>query len=173
MHDIRRIADVHVRARRSAYRALVPASILAAEDVAEREVRWQKRLADPVGRCWLLTDESGLFGFAYTAPTQDDDLSREVAELYALYLLGERVGAGFGRHLVTHALDDLRARSFPEVVLWCAVENSRALRFYRSAGFELDARVDGEPLGDTGLTKRRLRQALTVAGAGREPETAR
>ena len=70
----RRIAEVHVRARRAAYRGLMSPALLAAESVDDREERWRCRLADPEGRCWLLSHEGGLCGFAYTAPTMDEGL---------------------------------------------------------------------------------------------------
>ena len=169
VEDARRIAEVHVQARRAAYRDLVPAAILAAERVEDREVRWLSRLADREGRCWLLGDRAGLFGFAYTAPTMDDGLGADCAELYSIYLLGDRVGRGFGRLLTTHALDDLGARGFAEVVLWYAEKNLRAARFYAAAGFVADPRVGPTPLRNTGLLRRRLRRELrgndVVAGA--------
>lgn len=149
-----------MRARRAAYRGLIPAPLLAAESVDDRELRWRKRLSNPEGRCWLLGDGTGVFGFAYTAPPMDDDLERDSAELHALYLLEERIGAGHGRRLVRHALDDLRRRGYREVVVWYAEENDPAARFYAAAGFEPDPRIGRTPLGDTGLRRRRLRQAL-------------
>ena len=109
----------------------------------------------------MLEDGAGLFGFAYTAPTMDEDLEADRAELYALYLLEHRVGLGFGRHLLAHAVDDLRRRGYPEVVLWYAVENVPAGRFYAAAGFEIDPRIERMAFGDTGLTRCRLRQVLS------------
>ena len=158
--DARRIAEVHVRARRSAYRDLLPASLLAAENVEDRELRWMKRLADSEARCWLLDDDDGVFGFAHTARTMDVDLDPDCAELFALYLLPERIGHGFGRLLTTHAVEDLTTRRFGEVVLWFAEENLSAARFYAAAGFEVDPRAERAPFGETGLTKRRLCQVL-------------
>lgn len=160
--DIKRIADVHVRARRAAYRGLIPEEVLAREDVDARERQWLHRLSTPQGRCWLLDAESGLRGFAYTAPASDPDLGPWIVRLYAVYLLEEWTGSGLGRHLMTHALDDLAVRGFTEVVLWYAEENERAGRFYRAAGFEVDPRVARAPFKDTGLHQRRLRYGLGV-----------
>ena len=153
-----------MRARRGAYRQLLSAAQLAHESVDDRERRWTERLSDGEGRCWLLSDDSGLFGFAYTAPARDEDLGSDTAELVALYLLPDRVGRGFGRWATRRALDDLEKRGFVEVVLWVAAENARAVRFYAAAGFETDGRSPPLPFGETGLTRVRLRRSL---GRGR------
>lgn len=158
--DARRIAEIHVRARRAAYRDLIPAPQLAAENVESRRVRWMRRLSDPEGRCWLLIEGTDLLGFAYTARTADEGLGRDCAELFALYLVPEGTGRGLGRLLTGHALGDLESRGFAEVVLWFAEENLVAARFYETAGFEPDPRVPTVPFGDTGLSKRRLRRVL-------------
>ena len=158
--DARRIAEVHVAARRAAYRGLIPGAQLAAESVEERTGRWTDRLSDRQGRCWLMTDPWGLLGFAYTAPSRNEGLAPATAELFSIYLLPSATGRGLGRLLTEHALEDLKERGFSEVVLWYAQENVVAGRFYAAAGFVPDERVATIPFGDTGLTKRRLRRPL-------------
>lgn len=155
-----------MRARRAAYRDLIAAPLLAAENVEDRQSRWTRRLSDAEGHCWLLSDGTGLLGFTYTARPADAGLGPDCAELFALYLVPESIGRGFGRLLTTHALADLERRGFAEVVLWFAEENLVAARFYRAAGFEPDPRVRAVPFGETGLSKRRLRRLLV-----REPST--
>jgi ribosomal protein S18 acetylase RimI-like enzyme len=160
IEDARTIAEVHVRARRAAYRNLMSPGLLAAESVDDREGRWVRRISDRDARCWLASDENGLVGFAHTARASDPDLGPDDAELCALYLLPEWTGRGLGRFLTAVALHDLGARGFTAVVLWVAVENAPAARFYEFAGFEPDPRANVVPFGDTGLTKRRLRRSL-------------
>lgn len=157
LEDVRRVAEVHVRSRACAYRELVPASIMARDTIERRVAQWTKRLSDAEGRLWLASRGSDVIGFAYTAPARDDELDAACGEVRALYLLEDWTGRGLGRTLLAHALEELWGRGCPEVVLWCAEENGRALRFYQRMGFTLDPRVSGSALGDTGLTKRRLR----------------
>ncbi len=46
IRDARRVAEVHVRARKAAYRDLVAASVLARDTPDRRERQWRQRLAD-------------------------------------------------------------------------------------------------------------------------------
>lgn len=151
---------VHVAARRAAYRSLVPAAALGTDTIARRTAQWEQRLADPRSRCWLLSSGTELAGFVHSAPADDPDLGDDSVEVKALYLLDHVVGRGWGRLTLTHALRESAEAGYREVVLWCAVKNGRAVRFYQAAGFRTDDRALEAPLGETGLTKRRLRRDL-------------
>ena len=158
--DAGAIARVHVAARTAAYRDLLPPDALASEDVEARRVLWVRRLGNADGRCWVIEEPAGPFGFAFTSPARDEDVGPQCAELIALYLAPEHHARGHGRRLVDHALDDLARRGFDEVVLWVADENVAATGFYAKIGFVVDTRQPVLPFGDTGLNKRRLRRQL-------------
>jgi ribosomal protein S18 acetylase RimI-like enzyme len=157
--DARAIAEVHVRARRHAYRSLLDPALLAAESADARERMWDRRLSDRDGRCWVAARDGAIFGFVFAAVARDEDVGPRCAELVALYLLPEHTGRGHGRRLVEHLLSELGSRGFEEVVLWVAVENEAAIGFYERVGFTADPRAKVLPFGDTGLRKCRFRRS--------------
>lgn len=161
--DAHAIAVIHVAGWRHAYRGLMDDALLDALDVAERartRRRWIEQPRDPALRCWVLERDGQVVGFANTGPARDEDLDAASHELLAIYLAPDAIGTGAGRRLMTHALADLAARGYAEVVLWVLTENDATLRFYDAAGFEPDPRVEPEPHPGARCPKRRLRRPL-------------
>lgn len=138
--DAASLAALHVASWRAAYRGLMPQRVLDGLSVEARERAWSERLTrpeTPEARTWVAVDDDdgALLGFASTGPTRDADLDpRSTAEVYALYVAPERIGQGAGRALLEHAVTDVRARGWRELVLWALEGNLRAERFYARAG---------------------------------------
>ena len=61
--------------------------------------------------------------------------------LYALAVLDEHRGEGIGASLVEHSLQALKARGCIKVNLQIRADNSKVENFYRSLGFETEARI--------------------------------
>ena len=57
------------------------------------------------------------------------------AELYTLYVAPDWWSTGTGRALMDRVLAEVRAESYPGIILWVLKENRRARRFYERAGF--------------------------------------
>ena len=91
--------------------------------------RWLELLRvgeKPVGYC------------GYELAGMDGDGSAAVdLKLGQLYLLESHRGMGLGRHMLRHV--EVRARELGRRALWLQVnkKNAAAMRFYRSAGFEV------------------------------------
>ena len=114
--------------------------------------------ARPDTRNWAQEQDGVLIGWAATGDARDDDLDESSHELYAIYLEPDAIGQGHGRALMTHCLEDVRARGHRELVMWVLRGNARAQAFYRAAGFEIDPRVVPAGFLDTGATKLRMRR---------------
>lgn len=144
--DADALAELHVRAWRSAYRGQLSDAYLDGLVAEDRAEQWRATLADPreTWRTWLAEDDGSVVGWATTGPTEDADADERTAEVYAIYLDPERVGTGAGRMLFEHALDDLRERRFAAVTLWVLETNQRARRFYEIAGWKPDGAVTSE-----------------------------
>jgi RimJ/RimL family protein N-acetyltransferase len=148
--DARAIAKAHIASFRWAYRGLMPADVLEALSVSEREMRWRARLEDGERewRVWVAERDGVVVGCASTQPARDAGHPPLTAEVPALYLVEEASGAGLGRALFAHAVDDLRARGFRRLYLWVISGNQRGRHFYEAAGLrpdggeKLDARGD-------------------------------
>jgi ribosomal protein S18 acetylase RimI-like enzyme len=151
------VAAVQVASWHATYRGLMPDRLLDDFTVEVRGPRWREILgaAEPAGVTWIAVGEDDRArGFASTGPARDSDLdAARTAELLALYVAPDLVGQGAGRLLMDHALADLRAKGFADVVLWVLDGNARAERFYRLAGLAPGRRevkvVDGANLPHT------------------------
>ncbi len=160
--DAPAIGLVHVRSWQAAYKGHFPADFLNGLDPDQRGARWRDYLsARPDGHETLLVaDLSGtVVGFVDAGPCRDD--GGEAGEIRAIYLQPEHWDRGFGRELMTAALDELRSHGFGEVKLWVLDANRRARAFYEAGGWELDggARV----INSLGFPIAEVRYRITVA----------
>lgn len=144
VEDARAIAEAHVASWRAAY-----ADILGLDDdwatparIEERERTWTERIplvTDEGHRTWVAEVGGQVAGFAFTRPTNDDDLNPlEVAELEALYLAPPYFGSGVGKRLLDRSISGMRSQGFLQATLWVLEENLRAMHFYRREGWRPD-----------------------------------
>ena len=130
--DIPLLRDLAGRIWRTSYAEMITAEqieymlgwMYSSEKIAEElasGVRWEVALREavPVG---------------YLAITFEDYPS---AELNKLYLLPEHQGRGFGQAMIARALDVAAARGCSELRLRVNKYNTRALRAYERAGFQV------------------------------------
>jgi GNAT superfamily N-acetyltransferase len=136
--DARALAELVVTTWQAAYRGLLPDTLLDGLEVQSNEARWRERLADPAITALVCEVEGPVAGFITHGASHDDDASAAVGEVYALYVLPEHWGQGYGFALMAAALDGLRARDKAIVTLWTLRGNDRAIRFYERQGFCAD-----------------------------------
>lgn len=164
VEDADRIAEVHVRSWRGAYRGLIPQEYLDGLDTAERAGLWV-RITGRVDRTRsdvLLAEEDGrLLGFAAFGPTRDEGEDPELTgEVAAIYLDPAAWSTGCGRVLMASALDRLAAAGYEQATLWVLDTNARARRFYEAAGFRADGAEKPDDRGTFTLREVRYRRPL-------------
>ena len=144
--DARPIAEIHVRSWQAAYRGQLTDDYLDGLSVDDRLEQHRHSLEQPLAewRTWVAEDGGDAAGFAVTGPSQDADAGDRTGEVYAIYLVPDRVGTGAGRALLEHAVGDLRERGFEAATLWVLETNERARRFYERAGWVHDGTVTTE-----------------------------
>jgi L-amino acid N-acyltransferase YncA len=132
--DARAIAEVHVTAWRVTYAGIVPAAHLASLSVEERAGRWSKILTGQDGTfTYVAVDEDGqIVGFASGGPQREGDPAY-VGELYAIYLLPDHKGKGYGRRLASTVARRLAREGMPSMLVWVLAENY-ARGFYERLG---------------------------------------
>lgn len=153
--DARAIAEIHVESWRAAYVTILAPEQLDRLNADDRAQAWRDRIPRTGGegfRTWVAHDGDKLVGFAFTRPTEDDDLNPlEIGELTALYVVPSAFGTGIGVALLGRAVGGLRSQGFLHAVLWVLEENTRAIHFYRREGWRPDGtraacfRVFGAP----------------------------
>ena len=135
LHDARGIADVHVRSWQAAYRGIVPDEHLNSLSIDAREMSWRRQLNAESPEVWVAEVRSEVVGWVSFGASRDDDAAAGVGEVEAIYVLAEHWSTGAGRALWLKARQRLSERGFERVTLWVLADNSRAIRFYRAAGF--------------------------------------
>lgn len=159
------IATVHVRSWQETYRGALPQPFLDALDPAAREPSWRRILTAGRPRsATLVAEEDGaVLGFADTCPSRDPDLDpADSGEVTSIYLLPRIWGHGYGRGLMSAALDTLSAVGFRQAGLWVLDRNVRAIRFYAAGGWRADGAVKNDLIGETPVTELRYLRSLST-----------
>ena len=133
--DAPAIARVHVASWRTTYPGMIPDSYLDAMDVQDYTSRWARAIRSPFSPgAVIVVEEAGeVVGFASCGRHRDGDQPYE-GELYAIYLLQEMQGRGYGRALVEAAAAALADQRMTSMVVWVLRDNARARRFYERLG---------------------------------------
>ena len=129
--DAARLGEIFVRCWRSAYRGVVADEIIDGLDPAVVAGWWERLLAEH--DVVVATDDGVPVGMARYGPDPDDG-SR--GHLFSLYVDPGSSGRGVGRRLLAHVTAQLAAAGFETATLWVFAANERAIRFYRTAGWE-------------------------------------
>ncbi len=148
------IAAVRVATWRVAYAGMMSDSALAAMDPVAQGARRRAWFADrPRTEYEYVTEHHGrVVGFVHGGQYRDDaGLAPDAGEVYALYVLPEEQGMGFGTALLGTAVEHLQDRGLSPVLLWVLRDNTPTRRFYERRGFAPDGAehfydVDGVPL---------------------------
>ncbi|MEO6624757.1 MAG: GNAT family N-acetyltransferase [Burkholderiaceae bacterium] len=138
LEDCREIAGVHILSWQHAYRDLLPTDFLASLSIREREVMWHEALAKGTPQFLVAKDEGKVVGFAAFGPSRDPGAQLHAGEVWAIYLAPSHWSRGVGRLLWLASYRAMLAQGFKTISLWVIADNERAIRFYQSAGFELE-----------------------------------
>jgi GNAT superfamily N-acetyltransferase len=132
------VADVHVRAWKSAYRGLLPAEYLDGLRPSDRICGYRFGALDADAPHTLLAfDRTALLGFSTFGASRDQDAA-DAAELYALYVDPGRWRTGTGRALLLASRERLHRLGYSEAILWVLRGNQAGERFYEADGWRRD-----------------------------------
>jgi GNAT superfamily N-acetyltransferase len=139
LSDAAGIARVHVDSWRSAYREIVPASILDGLSYEQKERQWEETLRGTTHQefVYVAEDEAQqIVGFASGGPAlgKNDTLYR--GELFTIYLLDAYQRQGLGHRLFFQVVARLLALELTSMLIWVLAENP-ARRFYEVLGGDL------------------------------------
>jgi len=151
--DARVIAEVNFEAGAAAWGEFIDAELIrSAEPPVER---WVERLEAP-GEGFVAEEDGEVVGFCFVRAGDDG----AVGEVTGLYTRPSVWGRGFGRELLEHGLDALRARGCREATLWTERRNRRPLAFYRASGWQPDGAARRREFLGTEIEELRLRKSL-------------
>ncbi|QNP66273.1 GNAT family N-acetyltransferase [Streptomyces genisteinicus] len=158
--DREAVAAIRVGGRLHAYAGLLPQSHLDFMDAAADAARRHGDLAGAAGTVNVVAEQHGdVIGWACYGPSRAPDATADGCELYAIYVLPERISSGVGHALMAEVTGRARTRGFVRMELWVLKENARARRFYERAGFLPDGteepfEVDGTRVPEVRYTRR-------------------
>jgi ribosomal protein S18 acetylase RimI-like enzyme len=149
--DIPAIARVRIESWRTTYKGIVSQAVLDGLSQEEAEQRVQKHFTAG-SFYYVVEDECGeTVGFVTGGPEKDGDPIYR-GEIYALYLLASHQGRGWGRRLVTQAVERLRSDGYTSLLIWVLTDNHPARRFYEALGGQY-VRTQPLQIGPDALTE--------------------
>jgi len=98
-----------------------------------------------------------------SASCDEDESSKHVAEIMALYVAPEMWRRGCGRELCAWAIDATRAHRFEEMTLWVLEQNAAGWQFWERMGFRADGTSASVDMGEEEQTVRKVRYRNTLA----------
>lgn len=131
--DAAAIAHVHVESWRSTYRGLMPDAVLDGLSVERRTAFWRSVMERAKNQFVFVTEDEGrIVGFVNGGLEQEAD-PHYTGELYALYLLKDYQGYGYGKALFEETVRTFLERGHTAMLLWVLSTNpSRG--FYGAMG---------------------------------------
>lgn len=155
------IAHVRTRTWQIAYAQVFTAEQLGSISEEGSAEWWSETIARRFPRAHTLVaeKEQRVVGFASLGQARED-ASRELGELYAIYVLPEASGRGIGQALMAEVLSRLRKEGFAEAILWVLEDNPRTRRFYELAAWRIDGGAKEEEWLGTLVREIRYRIAL-------------
>jgi GNAT superfamily N-acetyltransferase len=148
---------------RAAYEHIFGRNRLATISEADDSARWERWLGDvpPRAGAFVATAGEEVVGFASYGPSRDDPA---VGELFTIYVLPSRWGAGLGQALMRKTLARLHVNGFEEAILWVLEDNPRTRLFYERCGWSADEATKQEEWLGVVVREVRYRIALDEAG---------
>ena len=111
--DAEGIAEVKVASWKSAYRGILPDSLLDNLSVEHDEIRWRARIIEHTSQVLVLEQNSRIIGFVAFGTCRDEDVDQErVGEVYAIYLEPREWRRGHGSSLVGAAIESLQEEGY-------------------------------------------------------------
>jgi ribosomal protein S18 acetylase RimI-like enzyme len=161
VEDADAMAEVNAAGWREGYRGIVPDSRRDHLPVGRWRREMRAGLESPRGESFTrIAELDGEFaGYCFVAaPGREEPDDSPVCELAALYVDPGVWRRGVGTALVDSAVAEAAACGCEEMLLWTFEENTRALAFYRAAGFLEDG--GQRPYVPIGAATVRLRRSL-------------
>lgn len=156
LNDSLQIAKIYVGTWQCAYRGQMPDDFLDKLSVEKRKKRWEEILKDPNTKSKTYVAQLGnqVIGFASFGPSRDEDMTKEVGELWGIYIDAGCMNKGVGSALMKEGLNNLRELGYKKATLWVLTFNEKSRSWYEHKGWKVEGKTktdkeDGFPLNET------------------------
>lgn len=141
--DLAGVRDVATQSWRAAYAGLIPDADVERFLADAYSAAALEQTLRALGPGFLVAaDGDDVVGYAKSGRNREGG-----AELFAIYVLPERQGAGIGRRLWSAVVEHLRGLGFAGLAVWVLAGNGQARRFYERQGARRVAEREF-PVGD-------------------------
>lgn len=152
--DTPQVADISMRAWQTAYKGIMPDSVLDNIDVKKREENWANgftTLPDLI-RTVAIDDTNKVLGYT-TGSSCRDIKDPENGELWAIYVDPKLVGQGIGKALIADFIIRIRDAGFFLMYVWVLEDNISARKFYESQGGNLYSKTKQFKIENSSFTE--------------------
>ncbi len=153
--DLLIVSGIYEKSWKSAYRGIIPDTYL--DSIPKG--KWADGLQNPKITSLLMRESGNAIGTASFSPARMENM-RGFGELVSIYLLPEFMGKGYGKQLLTAAIEQLVKAGYQNIYLWVLEENKNARRFYEKFGFQESGAVLQNEIGGKAL--REVQYVYTV-----------
>lgn len=133
--DAEGIATVHVDTWQTTYRGIISDKVVYNLSYKDRQQMWDDALTTYGSKNYIYVAEAangGIVGFV-AAGQEREGSPGGFGEIYAIYLLAEHQGKGWGRQLFLAAVERLTQEGYPSLMLWVLADNPTR-GFYEALG---------------------------------------
>ncbi|RXZ81042.1 GNAT family N-acetyltransferase [Paenibacillaceae bacterium] len=159
LNDCNDLGVVHLESYRAAYKGIIPEDFLNNIKLEDRVYYFENVLKTSAKKTALIAIENSIIGCAEIGQSVDDDLDASFVEIFAIYLVKEHSGKGFGKQLLEWVLSNMTERGYRNASLWVLKENINAIKFYENLDFVFDGSERAIERGKS-LVQLRFRKAL-------------
>jgi ribosomal protein S18 acetylase RimI-like enzyme len=139
IEDAAQVAAIHVAAWQVAYQGIFSEDYLGGLPVAPRESYWREAISTGASQLLVAKRNSSIVGWVDFGASRDPDAPARSAEIHAIYVHPQHWSTGVGTPLWLRAKANLLEAGYQSISLWVLAKNSRAITFYRRAGFLPDS----------------------------------
>lgn len=140
-NDFKELGYIHSESFKTAYKTIIPDSILNNISAQKREKYFHKVLSENLEEDVLIFNGNNPVGFMTLGKCRDGDLDASWGEIWGIYLLSSYWNQGIGTELINFGEKELKKSSFEKISLWVLEENINARKSYEKLGFKRDGAV--------------------------------
>ena len=134
LHDCAEISEIYALSWKHAYKGIVSQKYLDELKLDFWITRFQTWISDDSLKACILYANNIPVGCVTYRNSRDEHLP-DWGEIPSIYIHPDYYHKGYGKKLLTYALDQLRIDGYMNCYLWVLSENSNAIKFYEKNGF--------------------------------------
>lgn len=141
------LGKIHSESWKTAYKGIVPDSVLDNISADKRKKYFEKALSEGSEENYLVFSDDKAVGFMCIGKCRDQDKDDTYGEIWGIYLLPEYWNKGIGSYFINWGLNELKKRGYKKVTLWVLEANYNARKFYEKIGFKHEGTIKDITLG--------------------------